>query len=102
MKKMIFPTAKNAQEATFQCNVIDRAVSLFHNGYTVKTAVEVTGIPAPELWQVISPEGTRYVVDGVQGTCDCPCFTENKFCKHYGAMEYQEEQVKRLEAEYTH
>lgn len=101
MQKMIFPIAKTAQDATLQANIVDRAVALFHNGYTLITSEEITGIPCPELWGVISPEGVTYRVDGFKGICSCPCFEKNNFCKHYGAVEHQEEQIARLEAEHS-
>lgn len=99
-KPMVFPAVKSASEAKLQSNVVERSFSLLAEGYVVKEAKEVIPtMDAPLLWLVISPKGEKYVVDGWKGTCDCPCFQKNNFCKHYGHIERELAQIAKLEAE---
>ena len=104
MKTLSLPEPKSASEAKFIANIIDRAETLFSNGYKVKSAMEILQerniAPTPEEAfifgvYVSDPKQSyrHYTVDGNKGTCTCPCFEENGFCKHYLAVQRNEEQA---------
>ena len=102
MKVITLPTPKNAQEALSLTRVIDRAAHLFLEGYRYETSRQFFAQQGKEqgvddIFGVHTPAGEMYVVDGLKGTCDCPHFSKNRFCKHYLAVMWQELEIEVME-----
>jgi hypothetical protein len=90
----IVPTPKTAAEAALQARVLQRAIILFHEGYTYEVE---TLLQSGAYYRVTSPEGTQYTVDPLIGTCTCPFFEKNLYCKHALAIEQELHTVAEME-----
>lgn len=111
MKPINIPDPRNAAQALYLARIQERAENLFTTGgYTYKSGLDMF----PDLsimagmWLITSPEKKHYVIDGLRGTCDCPHFKDNGYCKHYIAMQIEsapfdkfDEEVARLREIFT-
>ncbi|GDX40743.1 hypothetical protein LBMAG21_10350 [Armatimonadota bacterium] len=79
----------NFNTARLLANITARAARLWEDGYTLVRKSEDTVV-------VTSNEGTKYEVDLIFDSCECPCYKNQGTCKHLEGWE----RLEKIQAEY--
>lgn len=101
---MNVPTPRNAQEASLQIRVVERAaqiaVELIHGG----EYYAYTNNGDSSCWTMGKRSGstetdTTYLLDLFANTCSCPFFEKEKYCKHFLALKMNLDRIAEEEAQ---